>query len=58
MEKEMAKFILIIISKAIMPADDQTQANITACKQWLGAIATGQLEVKSAKVKRAKPATT
>lgn len=46
MEKEIAKFILVMVSKAMMPADDQTQANITACKGWLGAIANGSLEVK------------
>ena len=54
MEKEIAKFILGMIAKATMPADDQTQANITACKGWLNAIATGQLVVAPPKKPKVK----
>lgn len=49
METELAKFILQMISRSTMPADDQTQSNIAAAKGWLKAIASGALVVKPAK---------
>lgn len=54
MEREIAKFILAMIQKSTMPADDVTQQNILASKEWLRAIANGQLVVSIPKVKKDK----
>lgn len=51
MERELAKFILQVISRSVMPCDDVTQQNITTSKQWLSAIANGTLVVKKPRVK-------
>lgn len=55
MEREVAKFIRGVMSRATVPADDQTQANLAAAKGWLDAIATGALVVRPApKPRKAK----
>lgn len=50
MEKQLAEFILQVISRSTMPCDDATQQNVATSKQWLRAIAAGSLIVKQAKV--------
>lgn len=45
MERQMVEFILGVINRATVPADDATQQNLAAAKGWLRAIGTGQLLV-------------
>ena len=46
--KEIAKFTLQLVNSATVRADDQTIANVNACKGWLNAIITGALVVVEA----------
>lgn len=44
----MANYVRALVSKASMPCDDNTQANVRAAKDWLDAIISGALVVRSA----------
>lgn len=46
--KEIAKFTLQLVNSASVRADDQTMNNVGAVKNWLNAIASGQLVVADA----------
>jgi hypothetical protein len=48
----IAKFIRAMVERSTMPADDNTQGNITAAKQWLDAVASGTLVVTAKKTKK------
>lgn len=55
MDKEIASFILQLVNTASARTDDQTWQNVMASKQWLNAIASGQLLVKPAPKAKVAP---
>lgn len=44
---EIAKFVRMVVNMASVPSNDQFQQNLAAAKQWLNAIASGNLVVQS-----------
>lgn len=44
---EIAKFVRNVMNMANVPSNDQFQHNLAAAKQWLQAIAAGELVVAS-----------